>query len=386
MTITEITGSAPGRVNLIGEHTDYNGGFALPLALPHRTTATLRRRSDRTVTALSSSREVEPVEFTVETKPGDVAGWAAYVAGVFWALREAGHELPGVDVQIDSDVPSGAGLSSSAALECSVLTALDALAGLGLDPTTTAVLAQQAENHYVGAPTGLMDQMASMHGRAGHVVLFDAAAITAEPIPCDLAAAGLSLLIVDTRVHHRHADGEYGERRRTCEDAAQLLGVESLRDVQDEPVEQVLARLDASAGAGAGTGGTGDDVMRRRVRHVLSENERVMQTVQLLRSGRLREIGPLLTASHASLRDDYEVTVRELDVAVDAAVRAGALGARMTGGGFGGSIIALVDDGRAAAVADAVRDAFTGHGFTAPDTFVAVPSAGASVASSSRVP
>ncbi|WP_129668347.1 galactokinase [Phytoactinopolyspora endophytica] len=377
MTDIDAVGSAPGRVNLIGEHTDYNGGFALPLALPHRATATLRRRDDRNVTVLSDGREAVPVEFDVETKPGDVEGWAAYIAGLFWALREAGHEVPGADIRISSDVPSGAGLSSSAALECSVLTGLDALAGLGLDPTTMALLAQRTENHYVGAPTGLMDQMASMHGREGHVVLFDAAAVTAEPIPCDLAAAGLSLLIVNTRVHHQHADGEYGERRRTCEDAARRLGVESLRDVQDHAVEQVLARLDDGSDAGAG------DVMRRRVRHVLTENQRVEETVELLRSGRLREIGPLLTASHVSLRDDYEVTVQELDVAVDAALEAGALGARMTGGGFGGSIIALVDDGQATAVAEAVRDAFAGNGFTAPDTFVAVPSAGAGVVSSS---
>ncbi|AYY14464.1 galactokinase [Actinobacteria bacterium YIM 96077] len=389
VTTVDVVGSAPGRVNLIGEHTDYNGGFALPLAIPHRTTAAVRRRDDRIVTATSSRRDSGPVEFHVDSEPGDVTGWSAYVAGVFWALRHAGYDVPGADVHIDSDVPSGAGLSSSAALECSVLVALNALAGLELDPTRSALLAQQAENEYVRAPTGLMDQMAAMHGRDGHVILFDAADVNAEPIPCDLAGAGLTLLIIDTRAPHRHADGEYGARRRSCEHAARRLGVSSLRDVQDEPVESVVGRLEPGASGEPHPEGTPlspdtPDVTRRRVRHVLTENGRVQETVQLLRAGRIRDVGPLLTASHVSLRDDYEVTVPQLDVAVDAALHAGAHGARMTGGGFGGSIIALVDTERAEAVTAAVRQAFTRYGFATPDAFVAVPSAGAGVVSPSR--
>jgi galactokinase len=361
-----VVASAPGRVNLIGEHTDYNGGYALPLAIPHRTTVTVSARGDRRVRASSSAPGSDPVEFSTDTAPGDVAGWGAYVAGAFWALHEAGHTVPGVDLQVDSDVPTGAGLSSSAALECAVLMALDALAGLKLDPSTIALLGQQVENGYVGAPTGAMDQMASMHGRAGHVVLFDAAALTAEPVACDLAAEGLTLLVIDTRAPHQHADSEYGARRHTCEQAAAALGVTTLREVQDEPVEQILTKLD-------------DDVARRRVRHVLTENQRVLDTVELLRAKRVRNIGPLLTASHASLREDYEVTIPELDTAVEAALGAGALGARMTGGGFGGSIIALVESDRAGVVGDAVRAGFARHNFPAPHAFTAVPSAGASV-------
>jgi len=365
--MTAVVGSAPGRVNLIGEHTDYNGGFALPLALPHRTRARVVRRDDDTVTVASTAPGTSPVSFSVPTRPGDVDGWAAYVAGVFWSLREAGHDVPGADVHIDSDVPRGAGLSSSAALECSVLVALDHLAGLGLDRTRVALLAQRAENEYVGAPTGAMDQMAAMYGGAGQVVLFDARAVSAEPIPCDLSAAGLTLLIIDTRAEHQHAGGEYGARRATCEDAAARLGVSSLREVQDEPVDAVLARLGD------------DDVMHRRVRHVLTENARVLSTVQLLRDGKVSDIGPLLTASHASMRDDYEITVPELDVAVDSALSAGALGARMTGGGFGGSVIALTHTGEADDVAAAVRSSFARHGFTEPHVFTAYPADGAGI-------
>ncbi|PZF85453.1 galactokinase [Jiangella anatolica] len=362
----QLTGSAPGRVNLIGEHTDYNGGFALPLAIPARTTASLRVRDDGLVVAESTAPGTEPARFTVDSSPGDVTGWAAYVAGVFWALRDAGHDIPGADVSIHSTVPSGAGLSSSHALECAVAVTLNELHGLGLDRTELALLVQRAENHYVGAPTGAMDQMASLYGQDGHVILFDARAMTAEPVPCDLAGAGLSLVVVDTRVHHEHVDGGYGARRASCEEAAALLGVETLREVQDTPLAEVLGKLD-------------DDVMVRRVRHVLTENARVLDTVALLRAGRAGEIGPLLTASHASMRDDYEITVAEIDVAVDAALAAGALGARMTGGGFGGSVIALTATADAERVGAAVSSAFDQHGYASPSVFTVRPAAGAGI-------
>ncbi|SDU49709.1 galactokinase [Jiangella alkaliphila] len=364
--VSERTGSAPGRVNLIGEHTDYNGGFALPLAIPDRTTARVRTRDDGVVTAASTAPGTEPASFAVDSSPGDVTGWAAYVAGVFWALRDAGHDVPGAFVSIESDVPTGAGLSSSHALECAVAVTLNDLHGLGLDRTTLALLVQRAENRYVGAPTGAMDQMASLYGQDGHVILFDARAMTAQPVPCDLAAAGLSLVVVDTRVHHEHVDGGYGARRATCEAAAALLGVETLREVQDSPADEVLGQLD-------------DDIMVRRVRHVLTENARVLDTVALLRAGRAADIGPLLTASHASMRDDYEITVAEVDTAVDAALAAGALGARMTGGGFGGSVIALTAAADAARVGDAVRAAFDQHGYVSPSVFTVRPAAGAGI-------
>ncbi|TDD64107.1 galactokinase [Jiangella aurantiaca] len=369
--VSERTGSAPGRVNLIGEHTDYNGGFALPLAIPARTTARVRARDDGVVAAESTAPGTEPARFAVDSSPGDVTGWAAYVAGVFWALRDAGHDVPGADVRVDSTVPSGAGLSSSHALECAVAVTLNDLHGLGLDRTTLALLVQRAENHYVGAPTGAMDQMASLYGQDGHVILFDARAMTAEPVPCDLAGAGLSLVVVDTRVHHEHTGGGYGARRATCEAAAALLGVKTLREVQDELVKDVLAQLE-------------DDVMVRRVRHVLTENARVLDTVALLRAGRPGEIGPLLTASHTSMRDDYEITVAEVDVAVEAALTAGALGARMTGGGFGGSVIALTAAADEARVGDAVRAAFDQHGYAPPSVFTVRPAAGAGIEESTQ--
>ncbi|MGH8826726.1 MAG: galactokinase [Jiangellaceae bacterium] len=360
------TWSAPGRVNLIGEHTDYNEGFALPMAIPQRTRVHARVRSDGLVTAVSSDRHREAVRFTVGTAPGDVASWGGYVAGVFWALREAGHAVPGVDLEIRSDVPVGAGLSSSAALCCAVAVALDGIAGLGLDRATLARLAQRAENDYVGVPTGSMDQLASMYGRVGHVILLDCRSLQVDAVRCDVRGAGLELLVIDTRAPHRLVDGEYGARRRTCEQAAARLGVRSLRDLQGDDPDVVLAGLD------------GDAVAQRRVRHVLTENGRVLDAVALLRVGRVGDIGPLLTASHASLRDDYEVTVPELDVAVAAALRAGALGARMTGGGFGGSIIALVEAGPMARhVVESIGRAYDEHRFTAPVAFTALPAAGA---------
>lgn len=359
--------SAPGRVNLVGEHTDYNNGLAMPFAIPQRTRVRLEPRSDGGVTATTDSGRHAPTRFNVDTAPGDLGDWGAYVAGVFWALRSAGHEIAGADVQISSDVPRGAGLSSSAAIECAIAVALNDVHQLGLDATTLALLAQKAENDYVGAPTGALDQMASMHGRADHVVLFDAVAMTAEPVPCLLNEAGLTLLIVDTRAPHRHVDGEYGARRKTCEAAARVLGVNSLREVQGGNHNEVLARFED------------DEVSRRRVRHVLTENARVVEVTDRLKAGKVRDIGALLTASHTSMRDDYEITVPEVDVAVDTLVDAGALGARMTGGGFGGSVIALLDDDLVARATTAVEDAFAKHDFRAPRPMTTVPSAGAGV-------
>jgi galactokinase len=357
------TWSAPGRVNLIGEHTDYNGGLALPFALPLRTSVRAGRRDDDAVVARSAGRET--VTIPVSTEPGGVRGWGAYVAGTVWALREAGHRPPAADLTISSDIPTGAGLSSSAALECATALALTGLDGGEVGPTELALLAQRAENEYVGAPTGAMDQMASMHGRLGHVVLFDAEHTTVELVPCDLAAAGLVVLVIDTRATHQHVDGEYGERRRTCHDAAARIGVPSLRHIPSAELDAALHAL-------------GDDeVAVRRVRHVVTENTRVRRTVDLLRRLRVPEIGPLLTASHASLRDDFEVSVPELDVAVDAALSAGAHGARMTGGGFGGSAIALVDVGRREAVEQRVLRAYAERGFARPTFTPVVPSAGA---------
>lgn len=354
--------AAPGRVNLIGEHTDYNDGFVLPLALPQRTVVHAARASDGAPTVVSSAQAPDDeVSFrTAELKPGRLTGWGSYVAGVAWALREAGHAIGDLTVSVDSDVPLGAGLSSSAALECAVALAWTELSDLHIDRSELARLCRRAENEFVGAPTGIMDQMASLYGRAGHLVFLDTRSLVVEQVPLDLAAAGLVLLVVDTRAPHRLVDGEYAERRRSCDAAVAALGVPALRD----------ARLDDLAGL--------PDLLRRRARHVVTENARVLAVVETLRSGAdPREIGPLLTESHVSLRDDFEVTVPEVDVAVDALLAAGAHGARITGGGFGGCVIALVDADHAGTAVAAVEKEYARHGFSPPATFTAEPAAGA---------
>jgi galactokinase len=361
------TWSAPGRVNLIGEHTDYHDGYALPFALPRRTTvaAAATRDLEWTVWSDHSGRTVR---FGVaELVPGRVTGWAGYVAGVVWALRTAGFPVPGARLTVCSDVPVGAGLAASAALACAVLTALADLAGLDegdLPLADRPALAQRAESGYVGVPCGIMDQSASLRCRAGHALFLDCRSGTVEQVRLDLTGAGLALLVVDTRVRHRLAGGEYAARRTTGEQAAQALGVPALRDVPITGLDAALARL-------------ADPVARRRVRHVVTENQRVLETVAHLRAGAVRDTGPLLSASHASLRDDYQVTVPELDLAAETAESAGALGARMTGAGFGGCLIALVEVAAADRVAAAVAGGFAARGYAAPEWFLAQPSSAA---------
>ena len=299
---------APGRVNVIGEHTDYNDGFVLPIALPLGVTAWLARRTDDRLRVVST-HEDEPVEVPAGSlRPGQVEGWAAYVAGVVWALREKGHAIGGVDVLVDGDVPYGAGLSSSAALECSVAAALDDAFGLGLDRVELVGVARAAENDFVGVPSGALDQSASLLCAAGQALLLDTRSGERRQVPFDLDAAGLALLVIDTCAPHRLVDGEYAQRRQDCADACQALGVAALRDVTVDELPARLRDLD-------------DERLRRRVRHVVTENARVLETVRMLERGTdVASIGPLLTASHVSLRDDYEVSSRELDVAVDAAL------------------------------------------------------------------
>ncbi|MEU8237013.1 galactokinase [Actinoplanes missouriensis] len=354
--------AAPGRVNLIGEHTDYNDGFVLPFALPQRTLAAAGPSPDGRW-HVCSTLIPEPVSFGT-TAPGEVTGWGAYVAGVVWALQEAGFEVPPVRIAIDSDVPLGSGLSSSAALESAVLTALIDLGGLDLPLEKRPALAQRAENVYVGAPTGIMDQSASIRCQDGKALFLDCRSYEVEQIPFDLAAEGLSILVINSNAPHQHVDGEYGARRKSCEEAAALLGVPALRDVATADLPAALERL-------------GDDVLVRRTRHIVTENQRVLDTVALLRDGRVREVGPLLTASHASMRDDFEITVAQVDVAVEASLAAGAYGARMTGGGFGGCVLALIDADRADATAAAVAEAYAERGFTAATSWVAVAGPGA---------
>ena len=358
----ELGWRSPGRVNLIGEHTDYNDGFVLPLALEREVRVLSAPRGAGLLRLASAQTPGPPVEVVLDgLAPGAVEGWAAYVAGTAWALQGHGVDLVGADVLVDGDVPRGAGLSSSAALECASAGALLALAGAELPLVEVALLAQRAENDFVGMPCGVMDQFASTHGRAGALLLLDTRSLEARTIPFDLAAEGLRLVVIDTRAPHRLVDGEYAARRASCEQAAVLLGVPALRDVDD--LGSAMSRLD-------------DDVLQRRVRHVVTENARVLDVVALLESGDVRAIGPLLTASHESLRDDYEVSCPELDVAVEAALSAGAHGARMTGGGFGGSAIALVEASGVDALRRDVAAAFASAGFTEPAFLEAVPADG----------
>ena len=365
---------APGRVNLIGEHTDYNDGFALPLAIAQGCTATVSVRADAELHVRSAQAQDVTAVALADLSPATVDGWAAYVAGVIWALQRRGVELPGLDVAVDGDVPLGSGLSSSAALSCSVLTAADDLLELGLSSADQVAVARVAENDFVGAPTGGMDQLASIRGEAGHVLLCDMRSLDTRAVPMDLAAAGLTLLVTNTQAPHRNADGEYRERRESCERAAALLGAATLREVQDDNHTDVLTRLRTAAEADLDADA---DLLVRRARHILTENDRVLKLVRHLDDGDVAGIGPLLTASHASMRDDFEITVPEVDTAVDAALAAGALGARMTGGGFGGCVIALTADELVGAVTTGIRDAFSARGFTAPTSFEATPSAGA---------
>jgi galactokinase len=356
---------APGRVNLIGEHTDYNDGLVLPLAIGQGVAVTARVRNDA-VLQVHSLQQHETVRIPLaDITPGSMSGWGTYSAGVAWALRRRGHQLPGLDLLIYSDVPTGAGLSSSAALECAVALAWNDIADLQLDRDELAAVASSAENDVVGAPTGVMDQMASLHGRAGHLVFLDTRSMSVDYVPFDLSIHDLALLVIDTRSPHQLVDGEYAERRQSCHKASGLLGVRALRDLSPDDLEAALDRLD-------------DDRLRRRVRHVVTENARVEEVVTALRSRTdPRVIGPILTASHASMRDNFQITVPQVDTAVTSALAAGAHGARMTGGGFGGSVIALVDNVDVDKVAAATRNAYAKAGFDRPATFTVTPEAGA---------
>ncbi|MEU6374228.1 galactokinase [Streptomyces sp. NPDC046909] len=358
--------AAPGRVNLIGEHTDYNDGFVMPFALPHTAVAAVSRRTDGVLRLHSADVEGGVVELRLDDLvPESDRDWTAYPAGVVWALREAGHAVTGADIHLASTVPSGAGLSSSASLEVVVALALNDLFELGLPRWQLARLCQRAENVYVGAPTGIMDQTASACCEDGHALFLDTRDLSQKQIPFDLAAEGMRLLVVDTQVKHSHSEGEYGKRRAGCEKGAALLGVDALRDIAYEDLDAALARL-----------GDEEEVVRL-VRHVVTEDERVERVVRLLESGDTRAIGPVLVEGHASLRDDFRISCPELDLVVDTAMASGALGSRMTGGGFGGSAIVLADVADVDTITKAVEEAFAAAGFTAPRVFEAVPSPGA---------
>ncbi len=388
---------APGRVNLAGEHTDYNEGFVLPFALGQGVVAAAARREDDVIALRTRRDPAASVDIPLaRLQPGPdgkpvppevirdgIPGWARYPAGVAWALLSAGHPVGGVSLAIDSCLAGGAGLSSSAALECSVALALtglgapdgprgapggagalDAAGDAAVSRCGLAAIARRAENEFVGVPSGIMDQSAALLCRADHALLLDCRSLEASQVPFDPAAAGFRVLVIDTRARHELTDGEYGGRQAECREAARRLGVPSLRSVTDVSELAVL----------------NDPVLERRARHVITDNQRVQEVAALLRSSgggdarTLGDVGVLLTQSHRSLRDDFEVSWPEADVAVAAAVAAGALGARMTGGGFGGSAIALVPDTDAGHVESQIRTAYAGRGWTEPEFLTAVPS------------
>jgi galactokinase len=356
----------PGRVNLIGEHTDYNDGFVFPFAINRRAVVALAVRDDRMLRVASSFTD-EIVQISLDDlTPEAVSGWSAYPLGVAWALGQKGADLSaatGFDAYIASDVPIGAGLSSSAAIECATAVALNEVWGLGFEKEVLVRVGQLAENRVVGAPTGILDQSSSLLGQTDAAVFLDCRSFESEVVPLGFDDAGLELLVIDTRVSHAHATGGYADRRASCEKGAALMGAGSLRDLTVADLPRAVDTL--------------DDETFRRVRHILTENQRVLDTVQLLREQGPAAIGDLLDASHASMRDDFEISVAELDLAVETARAAGALGARMTGGGFGGSAIALTPHALIPAVQQAVTEAFAAAGFTAPDLFVVRAAAGA---------
>ena len=365
--------AAPGRVNVIGEHTDYNDGFVLPMTIDRACYASASPRADRVlrVHAAQLGATVEADLDALRDAGGTptIEGWSAYPAGVAWVLEEAGYPVSGADVYLTSTVPVGSGLSSSAALECATALALAGVSGFELSAAELAKLAQRAENDYVGVPCGPLDQMSSAFGQDGSVLFIDTRSQEVRPRPFDLAAAGAVLLVVDTRVSHAHGENGYADRRAACEAAAALLGVPALRDISLADLDGAFSKV--ADGLGEATA--------RRLRHVVTEDARVEEFIGLLDAPDLPlgALGELMTASHVSLRDDFEVSAPELDTVVEAALSAGAYGTRMTGGGFGGSAIALVDVTASDTVQDAIRAAFAERGFTEPAFFPAVASAGA---------
>ena len=360
----DLVASAPGRVNLIGEHIDYSDGFVLPFAIQARTYCALRIRSDQRIRVATNQHKRDVFESSIaELKPQTGPVWTRYILGVLWAL----DIKVGVEILVESEVPSGAGLSSSAALECSVATALNAHFELGKSLTELVRITQRAENEYVGVPCGIMDQSISLMGKAGHALLLDCRDLSTRQIKVDFESNNLKLLIVDTRAHHALVDGGYAERRAQCEAVAYEFGVKAMRDLSIGELETARTRL--------------PEVSYLRARHAVTEIGRVLEAVKVLEADDFYTFGHLLTKSHQSLRDDYNVSCPELDLAVDTALNLGALGARMVGGGFGGSAIALIKSDEAAKVAVEIERAFSKSGFGSPRFFDSLPGDGARVES-----
>jgi galactokinase len=353
---------APGRVNLIGEHTDYNDGFVLPMAIDRAVWIALRPRSDRVVGVYSLDFEQHAV-FSLESFHNEAAGWVEYLKGTAWALQEAGYRLRGWEGVLAGDVPIGAGLSSSAAVEMVTARAFAAVSGFDWEPATMARLCQRAENAWVGMNCGIMDQLISAAGRADHALLIDCRSLESQavPLPPDTA-----VVVLDTGTRRGLVGSAYNERRAQCEAAARLFGVRALRDVS-------VAQFEAQAGAL-------EPVTRRRARHVMTENERVLEAVEAMRRGDAPAVGRLLSASHASLRDDFEVSSDYLNRIVDcASAQESCYGARMTGAGFAGCAVALVRAPAASAFASAVAACYQEGCRLAPAVYICPATNGAEV-------
>lgn len=360
---------APGRVNLIGEHTDYNEGFVLPVAIDRAIWIALSARDDRRVVVHSvdfdESRDFSLDELTNEAGKlnNEGSGWIEYIKGVAWSLEDAGHRLTGWEGMLQGDVPLSAGLSSSAALEVAAARAFAAVSALDWDPVGMARLGRRAENEWIGLGCGIMDQLISAAGRSGHALLIDCRSLETEPVPFP---AGVAAVILDTGTRRGLVDSAYNQRRDECRTAAKFFGAAALRDVDLEVFERLAADLEEPA--------------HRRALHVITENSRTLQAVEAMRRGELCALGVLMTKSHASLRDDYEVSNDALDAMVESAMAHPACyGARMTGAGFGGCAVAIVEAEAAADFAEAVSADYqekTGH---TPAIYVCQPGNGAEV-------
>ena len=358
----DLIAKAPGRVNVIGEHIDFSDGFVLPFAIHDYTTVAMRKREDSTIRVLSHQRPGQIFETSIpELNPSGKGDWERYALGVLWAMQISS----GVDLFIDGQVPLGAGLSSSAALECSIAVAVNDLFTQGHTLQALARITQRAENEYVGMPCGIMDQSVSLMAQEGYALLLDTRDLSTQQIPIDLASNGLELLVIDTQVHHALVDGGYAERRVDCEAVAKKFGVKALRDMS---MPDLLARKNEL---------TANEFVRAT--HGISEMVRVHQAVAALEENNFVTLGQIISASHTSLRDDYTVSCPELNVAVDEAMIQGALGARMIGGGFGGSAIALIHSKESDRTISAIAQAFEKNGYKKPRFFTSLPSAGASV-------
>ncbi len=348
-----LVASAPGRVNLIGEHTDYNGGFVLPCAIDKRVAVAIGHGEMQIYSADFQERCL-----LHEKREGS---WADYPSAVVWAMKERGFDIQSFQGAFAGDVPLGSGLSSSAAIEAAIAIALDALFNLEVEKKYLAVVCQHAENAFVGVNSGIMDQYASLLCKAGTALLIDCRSLEAKPIPLNLAEADLTLLICDTHVSRELGATGYNERRQVCERAAHTLGVRELRDAHLKDLEKL----------------SGEEL--KRARHVITENERVLEAVQALQKQDFGAFGRLMYASHWSLRDDYEVSIPELDAFVEIAIQSSALGARLTGAGFGGCALALVRSEDARMLIMNVQNYFAALGFTRPEFYSFQPETGAEV-------